>query len=112
MRYRIIPDLLNMVSAFKTIPKCQVYLQTILPVNPGILNRLMPGVIGGRTLENITKVNRLIMYFRNLGVNVIDTWSNFAQINGQMPKALTTDGLHLSEEGYRLWAEILSPYLD
>jgi lysophospholipase L1-like esterase len=45
------------------------------------------------------------------GLDFIDLHSALRGPDGLLPKALTTDDLHLSEEGYRIYARILRPIL-
>jgi hexosaminidase len=41
----------------------------------------------------------------------IDLHSRFVDADGYLDPRYTNDGLHLTGEGYRLWRELLIPYV-
>ncbi len=45
------------------------------------------------------------------GCTLLDFYSDVVNETGELRADLTTDGLHLNEAGYRLWAATLEPYL-
>jgi lysophospholipase L1-like esterase len=44
------------------------------------------------------------------GVYFLDLYSVFANAQGNFRSDLTTDGLHLSQQGYRIWSIALQVY--
>ena len=46
------------------------------------------------------------------GAEYVDLWPAFADEDGKLSRAYTTDGLHLSGAGYKRWAEMVRPLLD
>jgi lysophospholipase L1-like esterase len=48
---------------------------------------------------------------RHNGADYIDLWSKVRAQDGKMADRFTTDGVHLTGEGYRIWGEITSPLL-
>jgi lysophospholipase L1-like esterase len=45
------------------------------------------------------------------GAIYVDLWPAFAGSDGTIRKELTTEGLHLSVAGYKVWTDILRPHL-
>nr|WP_295924531.1 GDSL-type esterase/lipase family protein [uncultured Dyadobacter sp.] len=85
-------------------PATRVYIQTMLPTNdsfhklPQHCNKdgLIREVNAG--LEALAKAE---------GFTFIDLYRHFADPAGKLKKELTWDGVHLTAEGYLLWAEVL-----
>lgn len=70
-----------------------------------------------RRWENATKIqelNRLLQADCEQDglLDFVDVWEVMLGEDGQPRKALfVKDGLHLNDEGYRLWARLVRPYL-
>jgi lysophospholipase L1-like esterase len=47
---------------------------------------------------------------REENVEFLDLHAQFVDAEGNLDEALTTDGLHLSPEGYRVWRSQLEKY--
>ena len=47
----------------------------------------------------------------NYGFDYLDIYSSFA-VDGTLDPALTTDGLHLNNKGYDIWAELIRPIIE
>lgn len=77
-------------------PQAQIHVQSILPASIG----LPPGRI--RNLND-----RIARIAQAEQVAFLDIYPQFAAPNGQMIAQLTTDGIHLSPQGYALWQSIL-----
>ncbi len=90
-------------------PHTQVYIQSLLPINEsiGIYTRL-----NGRS-NQITEINtKLKALAKNWNLAYIDLYPLFTEPGTQTLRAnLTGDGLHISEEGYKIWREELKKYL-
>ena len=92
----------------KESPKTQLYVQSILPVNP------VYGKFSGHTSQwqRIPGLNEKIRQIASeAGATFIDLYSSFKDEEGKMQKNLTNDGLHLLGDGYELWKTIVTPYL-
>lgn len=108
---RSIPDSLilnnykKIVKRIKTeTPGTELYIQTLLPTN-----------------NNFTKFKRHYNREKNVywlnnelkklaaeeKITLIDLHPEFADSEGRLIEAYTHDGLHLTHEGYKKWAEIL-----
>ena len=100
----------NIQSMLETLasecPATKIYLQSILPVNETSLI----------AEENINTIiyslnRRLKKLCQDGGPIWIDLHSHFLNSTGEMDPVYTHDGVHLSREGYRLWASLISDIL-
>ncbi|MBD2500188.1 SGNH/GDSL hydrolase family protein [Anabaena azotica] len=74
-------------------PQTQIFMQSILPTN-------LPTISNSR----IRRINtRLAQMAKEEKVNYLNIHSWFASVDGNLRSDLTTDGLHLSAEGYEVW---------
>ncbi len=88
-----------------SLPGTQIYLQSILPVNNTEFKEAH--VDNGK----IEKANNIIKDLANKnGCNYINLYDLYVK-EGQMPKELSRDGLHLKQEAYSIWAEAIKPYM-
>ncbi|WP_346861840.1 GDSL-type esterase/lipase family protein [uncultured Draconibacterium sp.] len=97
-------------SIHKISPETQMYVQSILPVNPEFTkfsNHITktPEILQiNRTLEQWCKANK---------VNFVNLFDSFAESQTNYLKPIfTNDGLHLTANGYLKWAEIISPLIE
>lgn len=104
---RVVQDILTVANHFYSIGT-QVYVQSILPVNTGFT------LTKQRDKAQIAKTNLLLAaYAKQIKTfTFVDLYSSFVGEDHNMQAYLTTDGLHLSLEGYKLWGEIISPLMD
>ena len=91
-------------------PHTRLYLQSLLPIDEtsGRYRRLI-----GKT-DTIPAVNRRLRTIaRQTGATFVNLFPHFCQKKGvpALRKNLTTDGLHLNEEGYALWVQCLKKYI-
>lgn len=81
------------------LPKSKVLLLGVFPRGekldgrPGEINAIIKGLADGKR------------------VHYLDISQAFLGEDGQIPKAIMPDYLHLSDEGYRRWAEAIEPTL-
>ena len=90
-------------------PETKLYVQSILPINEdfGVWKKLE-----GKT-NNIHFINaRIKRYCRINGITYIDVYSRMTRRGtNQLRRELSVDGLHLSPQGYKIWAFELKRYL-
>jgi lysophospholipase L1-like esterase len=92
----------------KETPKTKVYVQSVMPVNPATGGNTR---LEGKT-ELIIELNgRLQALAKEFGLTYIDLFTPLADKNNLLPKRYSIDGLHLSYEGYSVWAGILRQYI-
>ncbi|VBB08968.1 Hypothetical protein LUCI_4254 [Lucifera butyrica] len=101
---RSLPDIVTnyrrILTRFQTeLPQTQVYIQSVLPFNDTIFpSRLL------RTNDNIRKLNKDIKQLaRQYDYPYINLVPAFSGPDGRLPARYTSDGLHLSDAGYRVW---------
>jgi lysophospholipase L1-like esterase len=84
----------------KGSPKTKIYVQTVLPTD---LDAVKDAI---RTVNGIIKSHEPDGHYQ-----VIDLYSDFADENGLIKPELTTDGVHLTKEGYDLWVKLVGDYI-
>lgn len=90
----------------KRYPACRLYLVSILPVN----NKSWYVPIDNKA---IVEMNAFIGNLaKKLKVPFVDLHSKMTDEEGQLRKALTVDGVHLTPAGYQLWLEELRPLVE
>ncbi|AFY43166.1 SGNH/GDSL hydrolase family protein [Nostoc sp. PCC 7107] len=81
----------------KEHPKTQIIVQSILPTN-------LPTISNSR----IRRLNfQLSLIVKQEGANYLNIHDWFTDFEGNLRLELTTDGLHLSQEGYDVWRSAL-----
>ena len=89
-------------------PKTRIYVQTLLPTNNSFdkfkkhYNKEKETATVNQGIKEIAAQEK---------VTLIDLHPHFADSNGQLKTAYTHDGLHLTIEGYKKWAELLQKHL-
>lgn len=85
-------------------PKTKLYLQSILPVNEGML----PAIYKEINNDKIKALNELIKAIAvKHRLQYIDLHKVFEGSNGQMARELSTDGLHIRSAAYIKWVAYL-----
>ena len=89
-------------------PRTKIYFQTLIPVN----NSFTQHPTHYNKDEHIAAVNDGL---KKLGaqkhITIIDIHPHFLDSDNRLDKKYTLDGLHLNAEGYKVWAQVLKPYL-
>lgn len=89
-------------------PKAEIYLESIYPVNYGIL----PKLVGIRKNEEIKKINdELKKYCKKNNCTYIDMYDLLTDDDGNFSKDYTDDGLHPNDDGYEVITKELKKYL-
>lgn len=91
-------------------PATELYVQSLLPIDEstGRWKRLE-----GKT-DDVPEINRLLAaHCSEKGIRYIDLYPKFVRRGTNvMRRELTSDGLHLSPQGYKLWAFELRRYIN
>jgi lysophospholipase L1-like esterase len=75
-----------------------------------LVNSVMPRSVVFR--DRIVELNHTYKAIADdSGSTFIDTWAVLAAPNGAIRPELSSDGLHLSSDGYRAWVDVLRPHL-
>lgn len=81
--------------------KTKVIVQSILPVN----NKTFGNKISNKTVSQFNDVLQQLV--EEYDIQYVDLNQYFKNADGQLQKAYTVDGVHLSGDGYDKWMEIL-----
>ena len=89
-------------------PKAEIYLESIYPVNYGLL----PKLVGIRKNEEIKKINdELKKYCKKDNCTYINMYDLLTDDDGNFSKDYTDDGLHPNDDGYEVITKELKKYL-
>lgn len=80
-------------------PATKIFVQSILPTNT-FHNKSVPS--WNQALKDLSRLEN---------VTYLDNHSQFVDSKGGLKKDFTFDGVHLTGDGYILWAWLLKPYL-
>ncbi len=87
-------------------PEAEVYIESMLPVDSKI------AYMSGCPNSAIRKYNvRLQALAEEYGLTYIDLYDAY-QYGGALKAELTFDGIHLKEDAFGPWAEIVRPYVE
>lgn len=86
-------------------PKTKLYLQSILPVNEGMLAAIYAKITNERITKANSNLKELAQKYDCAYVNLHE--SGLKGEDGQLKKELSTDGLHLQPLAYIVWANYL-----
>ena len=116
-----INDIIEKVALEEIARNYEAIVQQLLKECPGIrifIQSNLPVCIKGSSLTSKAHINALIdeqnERLKELAaqyrLTYIDLHGHF-QKNGELDMRLTTDGLHLNDEGYAIWKKVVEPYL-
>lgn len=96
-----------LITAIKdSLPDAKIYLESILPVNTEM--RLGKNIADNKKIIEANKLIGVIARERHCAY--VDLHRLYVK-NGEMPEALTRDGVHLKPECYDRWAKAIHKYL-
>jgi lysophospholipase L1-like esterase len=88
-----------------------IHLRQQHPQAQIVVHSILPTRLGNLPTDRISRVNGYIAYIANQqGATFVDLQPEFADSYGQLRRELTTDGLHLSFQGYQVWQATLLSY--
>lgn len=101
----------SVIDAIRTqTPQTRLLVQSLLPVN---LEVKLWKILEGQEAKIVDINHRLQDYCERQQLTFINLHPLFTTEDGLTMRAdLTTDGLHINEAGYRIWARVLQPYLE
>lgn len=92
----------------KSSPNTKLFIQSVLPVNTKKNVSALPKVKN----NDVVKLNnqlKALTYKKN--VTFINLYSLFVK-NGELDSNLTTDGVHLKSNGYKIWETTINQYVN
>jgi hypothetical protein len=97
---KIVENVRHTIERF-TRKGARVYLTLVLPVSAGFPKKINP------------KIDELNAAYASLGrranVSLVDFRDQVRAEDGSLREELTTDGVHLTTEGYRVWRDAIEP---
>jgi len=110
----------NIIRIANTIkkgsPDSKIYIQTIMPINNKQYLEDKPYVeflwpqYNPSINEQVIQLNNFIK--QNSNFEIIDLYPSFVNSSGSMKRNLSRDGVHLNENGYKIWIKQLMPYMN
>ncbi|UBF28018.1 GDSL-type esterase/lipase family protein [Kovacikia minuta CCNUW1] len=109
----------EIIRHLKTVhPRARIVVQSILPhggKSGSVPNNLQTSPLSDRLLavsnRSIRSVNQqLAAIAKEEGVEYLDLYPDFSDSEGDLAPELSTDGLHLSPQGYWIWASRLQTF--
>ncbi|WP_455541604.1 GDSL-type esterase/lipase family protein [Prevotella fusca] len=108
---RTFQGIVNIIETIRRqVPQTKLYVQSLLPLNERVgVWRLLKG----KEDMIIQLNNRLKSYCNSQAIPFVDLYT---PLLGSHPKAMRTeycrDGLHLTDKGYEVWANIIRPFIN
>lgn len=101
-------EIINRIK--KSSPSTEIYLQSILPVNPNVGTKFS----GHKSKQNeISRINdQLKVLSKELNVHFIDLHKKMRNAKGDLKEKYTHDGLHLKEMGYIKWKKSIYRFIN
>jgi lysophospholipase L1-like esterase len=105
---RILKNYQTIITSLnEELPDTEIYIQSLLPNHEELNTKA--------SIDN-DEIIQINDHLQNLAQEhdaaYIDLYSDFETENGQLAKNYTVDGVHLNGEGYKVWEEKISKYLD
>ena len=99
----------NILKGIKTkLPSTKVYTMSILPIN----NDLPDYIDVDKSTERIISINEEIKTMSsNYSYQYMDLFSLVKDDNNHLKKEYSLDGIHLSEQGFVTWTNLIKPEL-
>lgn len=100
---RIYERIIKLIT--QTSPKTKLYVQSLLPVNEAMLPNIYVKITNERISNANKKIQELAIKYDCIYVDLHLT--KLKDVDGQLKKEFSTDGLHLQPLAYIVWANYL-----
>jgi beta-glucosidase len=109
---QIVEGITTVVSSLRSkLPESKVLLLAVFPRGVAGASR-NTALTSTPTEPRIAKINeRIAKLDDDKTVEYLDIGARFLDSNGQIPKEIMPDFLHLSRKGYQIWADAIEPTL-
>lgn len=97
----------------KNRPYSKIYLESIYPVNNSEYEKIASYVTQGHMHnEDVVEINKKLAQFAvEEDITYIDLYSELVGEDGLLKLEYTVDGLHISDEGYKVITDVLNRYM-
>ena len=93
-------------------PNCEIYLESIYPINNGNEEKINHSMVGIRTNNQVKSLNEdLVKLSKKEKINYIDLYDKLLDRNGNLKIEYTKEGLHMSDEGYEIITKYIKKYV-
>lgn len=93
-------------------PRTRLYVESLFPVNGEAFKEKVSKKNHWSKGDEIIAVNKALeSECAKRGVPYIDVYSSLVDDKGMLDERYTNDGLHLMADGYKVWVELLRPYV-
>lgn len=94
-------------------PYCEIYLESVYPINRTDDDKIDKGVVTDkRKNEDVREINKKLKEFsKKEQITYIDMYAILKDDDDNLKIEYTTEGLHISEEGYEVITEEIKKYL-
>ena len=93
-------------------PNCEIYLESIYPVNNSNEEKINHSMVGIRTNNQVKSLNEdLVKLSKKEKINYIDLYDKLLDKNGNLKIEYTKEGLHMSDEGYEIITKYIKKYV-
>ena len=90
----------------KELPNCQLYLQSVLPINAEVRNIPI-------TNESIRSLNKAILQIaKENNLQYLDIHSLLKDEKGNLRAEYTQDGIHINGQAYVLWSQAIKEHVE
>lgn len=101
-------DYIQLIETIKArLPQTKIYLQSVLPSNHGFNTKFdyAPN-------EKVRQANKMVEVIADsLDCDYINLFDLYVGNDGELPAEFTTDGVHLTQNAYKIWIEAVTPIL-
>ena len=110
---KTIENITNIVPQIKANkPHCEIYLESIYPVNNSNEEKINHSMVGIRTNDQVKSLNEdLVKLSKKEKINYIDLYDKLLDKNGNLKIEYTKEGLHMSDEGYEIITKYIKKYV-
>lgn len=96
----------------KNRPYCQIYLESLYPINATNNEKIHMDMVKNRTNKFIKQINKKYKIIaKENNITYIDMYSKLLDDNGNLNIDYTKEGLHLVDEGYDVVTKEINKYL-
>lgn len=111
--YEIVENVKKIIKEIqKNRPNCKIYLESIYPINASENEKIKLDIVESRSNDRIKGLNKkLKILAKELNIQYINMYDELIGKDDNLKLEYTTEGLHLSDDGYKKVTEVLMKYI-